>query len=241
MDMEGKLLKSIRFNKVWDFHRIHLHLSKLNELQLLMQERAGFDYFEFSLRNPLPVSSPPVYIFNNFPEEINRIYDTRQYWKVDPILNRASKKDYAIWSVEVDRNEPISELLAYNDEFRDGVTFWFSLRNGSIASISLAGPSVITNTQAQALCGEAYYLCKTALDMVIAEKKVKCESCGEALSGQELRILRLTADGMTAEQIADRIHVTKSTVSFHMKNINKKLCCRNKTQAIAKAALMSIL
>jgi DNA-binding NarL/FixJ family response regulator len=99
----------------------------------------------------------------------------------------------------------------------------------------------VTDAQAQTMCQDAYFICKTAVNLVAAEKRIKYEPGNEPLTFQELCILRFTADGMTAENIAKEIFLAKSTIDFHIKSITRKMNCQNKTQAIAKAALMSLL
>jgi len=246
--MEDQTSKYMRFRKNWDFHRIKLHLSKINELHLLVRKLVGFDYFSFTLRQPLPVSAPPLYIFSNFPEAFNRLYDENLCWRIDPVVNCVRNSDSDIWGVDYEiwrksdeKNEQILDLLKGFDEIKNGVSFWFTLHCGAVGAISFTRSEAITEELAKSMSGDAYFIFKTAFEMAKSERKIKCEASGELLSGQELRILRLTADGMTAEQIAQRIFITKSTVNFHIKNITKKLSCKNKTQAIAKAALMSIL
>ncbi|AMB87768.1 hypothetical protein AWM79_21785 [Pseudomonas agarici] len=227
--------------KSWDFHRVNVHLSELNKLHRLAQEAVGFDYFSFTHKLPLPASAPIVYTFNNFPEEFNRVYDEKQCWRIDPVFNYLNREDFTIWSLSLDKKNPVAKLLEDNQEIKDGVTYRFPQCNGSIASISFAGPQSVTKMYAQSIFFKVYNVYKAALNVLLEKRRVTYNVCGRLLTAPELRILRLSADGMTAEQIAVHIFLTQSTVQFHIKNIVSKLCCKNKAQAIAKAALMSIL
>jgi LuxR family transcriptional regulator len=237
VDLREKEALQYKYGRSWEFHRVNIHLSKLNELRDLALEQVGFEFFSFLYKEPLPASSPPVYTFNNFPEKLNQIYDENKYWDIDPILNHMGRRDFTVWSVNIDRDEPISKLLECHKEIKDGVTFYFPMRDGSMASISFAGSEPITKEFSQSISLGAYIVYKAALKVIKRERGGGCK----ALSEPEMRVLRLTADGMTAEQIASKIFVTKNTVNFHIKNIIIKLRCKNKTQAIAKAALMNIL
>ena len=49
------------------------------------------------------------------------------------------------------------------------------------------------------------------------------ETSPELLSGQELAIARLIADGLMSKEIADRLHVSKKTVDYHRSALRKKL------------------
>ncbi|MFT3804481.1 MAG: LuxR C-terminal-related transcriptional regulator [Burkholderiaceae bacterium] len=65
---------------------------------------------------------------------------------------------------------------------------------------------------------------------------------GELLTRKEIQVLRLAAEGLFNEQIAERMFVAETTVRTHLRNINVKLDTRNRLEAIAvarKAGLIS--
>jgi LuxR family maltose regulon positive regulatory protein len=57
----------------------------------------------------------------------------------------------------------------------------------------------------------------------------------EPLSERELEILRLVADGLTNQQIAENLILSVGTIKAHLHNIYGKLEVRGRTQAIARA------
>lgn len=63
----------------------------------------------------------------------------------------------------------------------------------------------------------------------------------EPLSDREIGVLRLIADGLTNDEIADRLVISVNTVKTHVKNIYSKLGARSRTQAIAAARALRIL
>ncbi len=63
----------------------------------------------------------------------------------------------------------------------------------------------------------------------------------EDLSVREREILKLIADGLSNQQIADRTFIALSTVKTHVNNIYGKLDVRRRTQAIARARELSLL
>jgi LuxR family maltose regulon positive regulatory protein len=63
----------------------------------------------------------------------------------------------------------------------------------------------------------------------------------EPLSGRELEILRLIAEGLTNQAIADRLIVAVSTVKKHVNNIYGKLDVQSRTQALARARDLHLL
>ena len=60
-------------------------------------------------------------------------------------------------------------------------------------------------------------------------------SPAKALSGRESEILGFLADGLTGEQIAERLVLSPETVRTHVRNAMEKLEARTRTEAVVKA------
>jgi LuxR family maltose regulon positive regulatory protein len=63
----------------------------------------------------------------------------------------------------------------------------------------------------------------------------------EPLTERELEVLRLVAEGLKYEEIADRLVVSLNTVRFHVKMIYSKLQANNKTRAVEAARRYGLL
>jgi DNA-binding NarL/FixJ family response regulator len=63
----------------------------------------------------------------------------------------------------------------------------------------------------------------------------------DLLSARELDVLRLIADGLSNQEIADEILVSLNTVKTHVKTIFSKLNVGSRTQAIAHARAMGLI
>ncbi|MNR15678.1 Transcriptional regulatory protein LiaR [compost metagenome] len=57
----------------------------------------------------------------------------------------------------------------------------------------------------------------------------------ELLTRKEIQVMRLAAEGLSNDQIAERLFVAETTVRTHLRNINVKLDARNRMEAIAFA------
>ncbi len=63
----------------------------------------------------------------------------------------------------------------------------------------------------------------------------------EPLSERELDVLRLIAEGLSNQEIAQRLFISLRTVKWHSGNIYGKLGVQSRTQAVAKARSMGLL
>lgn len=57
----------------------------------------------------------------------------------------------------------------------------------------------------------------------------------EVLTRKEIQVMRLVAEGLSNDDIAERLFVAETTVRTHLRNINVKLDARNRMEAIAVA------
>jgi LuxR family maltose regulon positive regulatory protein len=63
----------------------------------------------------------------------------------------------------------------------------------------------------------------------------------EPVSGRELEILKLLAEGYSDKKIAERLVIARETVHKHLKNIYGKLGVHSRTEAIARARELDLL
>jgi LuxR family maltose regulon positive regulatory protein len=60
-------------------------------------------------------------------------------------------------------------------------------------------------------------------------------ACADGLSGRELAVLELIAQGCSNQQISERLYISLHTVKSHARHINDKLGVERRTQAVARA------
>lgn len=63
----------------------------------------------------------------------------------------------------------------------------------------------------------------------------------EPLSERELEVLALVAEGLTNQEIADRLFLSLATVKWHTSNIYGKLAVGNRTEAVTRAQALGLL
>ena len=63
----------------------------------------------------------------------------------------------------------------------------------------------------------------------------------EPLSDRELEVLQLIAEGLTNQEIANRLFLALNTVKAHTRNIYSKLGVNSRIQAVARARDLGLL
>jgi LuxR family maltose regulon positive regulatory protein len=63
----------------------------------------------------------------------------------------------------------------------------------------------------------------------------------DPLTRKEIRVLQLLAEGYSNTAMAEKLFVSESTVRTHLRNINTKLSCHSRTQAVAIARRFGLL
>lgn len=69
----------------------------------------------------------------------------------------------------------------------------------------------------------------------------KSAGAAESFTGRQREIIRLTQEGLTAVEMAGRLHVSKRTIDYHIANIYAKLGCSNRVQMLKEAAERGLL
>ncbi|WP_443083952.1 helix-turn-helix domain-containing protein [Verrucosispora sp. WMMA2121] len=62
-----------------------------------------------------------------------------------------------------------------------------------------------------------------------------------SITERENDILRLLAEGLSNQEIAERLLITRATVNTHVLSLLRKLSARNRTHAVVKAYRLHIL
>ncbi len=75
-----------------------------------------------------------------------------------------------------------------------------------------------------------------------SSKTVKASASSPAgLTGREIEVLRLVADGLNNQIIAERLFLSEHTVHRHVANIFNKLSVSSRAAAVAQAARRGLL
>jgi len=74
---------------------------------------------------------------------------------------------------------------------------------------------------------------KTCIDALFRDRELsKGEGASVALSSRELQIVRLCVKGLTAQEIADALNLSKRTVEGHKERVFSKLNCKSTVELV---------
>ena len=129
------------------------------------------------------------------------------------------------------KNKSIKVLAITNMQPRQ--TFIKSMDAGITSYLLKECDEAEINEAIYKTAGKEKFLCGKVLDVMMNEKaeenmtpsSVSCE--GVALSGREVEIITLVAEGYANKQIADKLFLSTHTVTTHRKNIMNKLGLAN--------------
>lgn len=93
---------------------------------------------------------------------------------------------------------------------------------------------------------------KVKIETVVVEKEILIKDTGNftlnerekeklGLSNRELDVLQLMGEGLSNQEIADRLFVSLNTVKTHSSRVFEKLDVKRRTQAVEKARLLRLI
>jgi DNA-binding NarL/FixJ family response regulator len=66
-------------------------------------------------------------------------------------------------------------------------------------------------------------------------RSIRAPQSGSSLTDRELSVLRLVAGGLSNRGIGRRLHLSETTVKFHIRNVMRKLDATSRAEAVYKA------
>lgn len=204
----------------------------------------GFDYFAYGWRAAYPLSTAQATIISNYPDAWQQRYLEAEYIKCDPTI-AASRKSMRplVWSNDVFANAKPLWSEACDAGLRIGCAQFIIDGRGNKGMLTLARKhEVLTDQELQAKEAQIHWLSVLIhehFQRVFLDQSHSCEI--SSLTEREIEVLRWSADGKIAAEIAVILQISINTVNFHLKKVLLKLAAPNKTAAILRAALNGLL
>lgn len=204
----------------------------------------GFEHCAYGLRLPTPLSNPKILILNNYPESWQKRYTENGYLMVDPTVKhgRQSQKPL-VWteSVFADARSMWEDARAHGLRFGWAQSSLDAVGVGGMLTLSRSSEALgMKELESQELKMRwLVNVAHIALSRAFTSKQQEFQY--GKLTGREIEVLKWTADGKSAQDVADILNISKNTVDFHVKNAIVKLQSANKTAAVVRAAMLGML
>lgn len=203
----------------------------------------GFERFFFAYRPMLPLSKARMKWLHNCPRQWCDLYVEKEFFLVDPRVKASYPGRTALtWSEALFKDAPDLWQEMQTFGFRHGWTY--AVQNGlhdqGILSLSRSSAAITERElqdKQQSMQLVAWF-CYVACAKLWRDETV---SDLPNLTERESEIMRWSADGKSAQDIADILSISKNTVDFHIKNSVNKLNAPNKTAAVMQATVLGML
>ncbi|MDR2154563.1 MAG: autoinducer binding domain-containing protein [Burkholderiaceae bacterium] len=202
-----------------------------------------FDYVAYGFESPYPFSRPKITLLNNYPRSWQENYKKEGYIRIDPTVTHGRRsRNPIIWSDQLfinaqnfwenarDHGLNVSWAQSILDNFGGKSMITLSRSYKSLTTKELEGNELKMRWLAQV----AHFALSKFFQIDLITKETP-------LSRREVEVLKWSADGKSAQDIADILNLSKNTVDFHIKNSLAKLQAPNKTAAVIRAALTGLL
>jgi LuxR family transcriptional regulator len=203
----------------------------------------GFDHVAFGFQAPYPVMQPTITLLNNYPTAWQQRYAQAGYLSTDPTVSHGRQSQTPIlWNDHAFASNRALWAEAQDHGIRTGWAQSCLERSGAGSLLTLCRcTEPLTASELQAKETSMRWLVQVAhvslSRAIFAQENPACT----ALTKREREVLQWSADGKSAQDIADTLNLSKSVIDFHLKNSIQKLNAPNKTAAVARATLMGWL
>lgn len=214
------------------------------EISLNFVKNLGFNFCAFSITSQARGIHGQKINLNNYPLEWNMKYEQEHFCEVDPILAHCNQSEWPIlWQEEVFSKTPRLWQAQKKQGLRYGWSQSVHDQNGLCSMLSLARSHYpITTDDLYKNLGYAMFICRHLHGLVAKDLPTTSPNPNTVhLSSREVEVLKYSADGKTAGEIAIILSLSESTVQFHIRGAIRKLGVNNKIAAVIRAARMSVI
>lgn len=214
-----------------------------------LTQELGFDFFLYGARFPTSFVKPTSVIISGYPEVWNPWYRERQYERIDPIIRHCAQHITPLSWDSLHKADGDESARVFMSEARDlglrcGVSFPLHGSYGEKILFSLAAGSegraarrAVENARpfVPSLLAHIHETIRHLLDdPAVVAPEIQ-------LSLREKECLLWSAEGKTAWEISQILHISERTVVFHLQNAADKLGVINRQQAVARAISLGII
>ena len=185
----------------------------------------------------------------NYPQEWRERYERKLYIHYDPVVavGRRSRLPYFWNNTGFISPYRKAQQKVFHEAGAYGINTGYSIPiAGTIGELGLFSVAARNEKKLlEAMNGEAHLIYVLGLqlhDHVLSLGSEEQETTPYVdLSARELECLKWAAEGLTTEQIADRMAISSATVNYHFNKIVPKFDAANRHHAAIKAVRLGII
>ncbi|KAB0492620.1 autoinducer binding domain-containing protein [Pseudomonas vancouverensis] len=200
----------------------------------------GYKFCAFSVTSNLNDMGHHAVNLNNFPHEWNKQYELNNTGHLDPIVAHCNHSALPLlWSEELFFDTPWLWTMMQQQGLSHGWSQTINDEDRGLCSIlSLARSHCpISAYELYENLGFTVFICRHLHALATHDQPKKpVRPQHPALSGREVEVLKLSADGKTAYEIARILSLSERTINFHVHRAIEKLGVTNKIAAVIAAA-----
>ncbi|MDD0976082.1 helix-turn-helix transcriptional regulator [Pseudomonas fontis] len=212
------------------------------ESALSLAEQLGMHYMGYSIRSRHVTLKPQTLLFNNYPDAWNQEYQAEGYFDIDPTVEHCRNSLLPVlWSNDLFSETPQLREASIRFGLQHGWSLAVHDARGNESMLSVArSTKPIEQEEFYDKAGQTMWLCNL-LHNLMADQLFQQPTNKFHLTVREIEVLKWSAEGKTADDIACILSLSKSTVNFHIRSFITKLDTNNKTSAVAIAARHGLL
>ncbi|HDS1735686.1 autoinducer binding domain-containing protein [Pseudomonas sp. BP8] len=231
----------------WSSDQLQVLLAQREPQQLFSRalrlvEDLGMSYLGLTLHIHIAASRPKIILYNNYPRAWTAYYTSDEVFKQDPVANQCHRSTLAaLWTDDLYSEVPEFREKACSHGLRHGWTQSVHDQRHNETQLSVARPlGAIDICEFYENSARVLWLCHN-LHALLSEHHLAGMAPVPKLTERELEVLKWSADGKTAADIARILSLSTSTVNFHIRSLISKTNAANKAGAIAIAASRGLL
>lgn len=199
----------------------------------------GFQFCSFTMSSQLPNHHAKPIHFNTYPNEWNKLYTQAHFFDVDPVVAHCKRSVLPlVWNKKAFGTAPNLWSLAQSYGVHLGWTQAVHDFQGVFSMLTLGrSKGNVSPEELYEKAGQVLWLCH-AIHAVVARNYTEKPSVSppSKLTPRETEILKWSAMGKTASDIATILCLSERTVGFHISSTFKKLGVNNKIAAVLSAS-----
>ena len=226
------------------------YLSCISEAELCSNtlkriEEYGFDFFFFRMIPRLGNITTNSKVITNYPNDYVERYETGHLSQRNPLVVHCQLSIAPIiWSSEVFRENPDLWKATQTCGLAYGWSQSVHDPNGVVSMLSLARKDPpVSQDEFSGKAANVLWLCNQLHSAMLERCHLRHRLAINIirLSEREIEVLKWTAEGKIASDIAMILSLSTRTVNFHISGAMKKLGASNKTSAVVMAARFGLL